>query len=104
MLDERLLDAPRAGLDDADVAVLAGRDDVAVVHVEGQRVDRAVGVVQGAVLRPVPQVEDLQGDTSGCDEPPIDFKTKVPFGLVCPGLARPKHNFCYVVNRRLVTT
>ena len=62
MLDERLLDAPRAGLDDADVAVLARRDDVAVVHVEGQRVHRAVGVVQGAVLRPVPQVEDLQGD------------------------------------------
>ena len=61
MLDEGLFDAPRAGLDDADVAVLARRDDVAVVHVEGQRVHRAVRVVQGAVLGPVPQVEDLAG-------------------------------------------
>ena len=61
MLDEGLLDAPRAGLDDADVAVLARRDDVPVVHVEGQRVYRAVRVVQGAVLGPVAQVEDLVG-------------------------------------------
>ena len=30
-------------------------------------------------------MERLQGDTSGCDEPPVDFKTKVPFW---PGLAR----------------
>ena len=28
----------------------------------------------------------VQGDTSGCDEPPTDFKTKVPFW---PGLSRP---------------
>ena len=61
VLDEGLLDAPRAGLDDADVAVLARRDDVPVVHVEGQRVHRAVRVVQGAVLGPVAQVEDLVG-------------------------------------------
>ena len=59
VLDERLLDAPGAGLDDADVAVLAGRDHVPVVHVEGERVHRPVGVVQRAVLRPVAQVEDL---------------------------------------------
>ena len=59
MLDERLLDAPGAGLDDADVAVLAGRDHVPVVHVEGERVHSPVRVVQRPVLRPVAQVEDL---------------------------------------------
>ena len=59
VLDERLLDAPGAGLDDADVAVLAGRHHVAVVHVEGERVHSPVRVVQRPVLRPVTQVEDL---------------------------------------------
>ena len=60
VLDERLLDAPGAGLDDADVAVLAGRDHVPVVHVEGERVHSPVRVVQRPVLRPVAQVEDLE--------------------------------------------
>ena len=32
----------------------------------------------------------VQGDTSGCDEPPVDFITKVPFwpGLSWPGQAK----------------
>ena len=37
----------------------------------------------------------IQGDTSGCAKPSIDFKTKVPF---LPGLDRPKRNFCCEVN------
>ena len=24
-------------------------------------------------------IDNVQGDTSGCDKPPVDFKTKVPF-------------------------
>ena len=44
---------------------------------------------------------DLQGDTSGCDEPPVDFNTTV---LIWPGLARQKRNFCFEVNGRFVTT
>ena len=43
----------------------------------------------------------IQGDTSGCAKPSIDFKTKVPF---LPGLDRPKRNFCCEVNRWFCTT
>ena len=48
----------------------------------------------------------LQGDTSGCDEPPVDIKTTVLFRpvLAWPGLARPIRNFCYYVKGRFVTT
>ena len=47
---------------------------------------------------------DLQGDTSGCGEPPVDIKTTVPFwpGLSWPGQA--KQNFSYDVNGRFATT
>ena len=31
--------------------------------------------------------DDIQGDHSACAKPPVDLKTKVPLGLVCPGLA-----------------
>ena len=35
-------------------------------------------------------IQDVQGDTSGCGDPPVDFKTKVPFrpGLSWPGQAK----------------
>ena len=45
--------------------------------------------------------ELIQGDHSGCDKPPVDFKTKVAFqymGLII------KQNFCYEVNGRFDTT
>ena len=45
----------------------------------------------------------LQGDPSPCAKPPVDFKSKVPFGLVCPGLARPKRSFTFEVNGRFCT-
>ena len=34
--------------------------------------------------------KEIQGDTSGCDEPPVDFKTKVPFwpGMFWPSQAK----------------
>ena len=34
----------------------------------------------------------------------LPLTSKQNFRLAWPVLARPKHNFCYVVNRRLVTT
>ena len=43
----------------------------------------------------------VQGDTSGCAKPPVDFKTKV---LFWPCLAWPKQNLCFEVNERLCTT
>ena len=46
----------------------------------------------------------VQGDTSGCDEPPVDFKTKVTLWPRRPGQARPKRNFCFYLNGRFVTT
>ena len=49
---------------------------------------------------------NIQGDTSDCGEPPVDFRTKVPFGLACPGAgeARPKRNFCFDVNGKFEST
>ena len=38
---------------------------------------------------------------SGCDKPPIDIKTKVPFYYEAHLL---KHNLCFVVNGRFDTT
>ena len=37
---------------------------------------------------------NIQGDTSGCDEPPVDIKTKVP---VWPGQDRPGQNGTFVL-------
>ena len=44
----------------------------------------------------------VQGDTSCCLKPPVDFKTKVPFwsGQARTGQARSKRNFCFEVNGR----
>ena len=44
---------------------------------------------------------NVQGDTSGCGETPVDTKTTV---LFYPGLARPKRNFCFEVKGRFATT
>ena len=38
---------------------------------------------QHELERALAVAEKIQGDTSGCDEPPVDFKTRVPFW---PGL------------------
>ena len=43
----------------------------------------------------------LQGDHSGCVEPPVDFITKVLFYYEAHVL---KRNLCFEVNRRFVTT
>ena len=43
---------------------------------------------------------DIQGDHSGCSQPPIDIKTKVAFQYKPLIL---KHNFCFLVNGRLGT-
>ena len=56
-----------------------------------------LSVVHPAQLTP----SYIQGDTSGCDEPPVDIKTKVPFW---PGQARPKRKICFEVNWRFGTT
>ena len=39
----------------------------------------------------------IQGDHSGCSQPPVDIKTKVPFQYEAYLL---KRNFCFDVNRR----
>ena len=43
----------------------------------------------------------LQGDHSGCDKPPVNFKTKVPFQHEAHVLNR---NLCFEVNGRFDTT
>ena len=35
---------------------------------------------------------------------PLTSKVKFCFGLACPGLARPKWNFCFEVNGRFATS
>ena len=35
---------------------------------------------------------------------PLTLKLKFRFGLACPGLARPKWNFCFEVNGRFATS
>ena len=54
----------------------------------------------------------IRGYTSGCSylgcesvtNLPLTSKQKFRFGLVCPGQARLKRNFCFDVNGRFVTT
>ena len=48
-------------------------------------------------------MNSTQGDPSPCAKPPVDLKSKVLFGLACPGLANPKRNFTFEVNGRFCT-
>ena len=67
-----------------------------------------MGVTSQIKVNPT-KVRDLlghpvQGDPSRWPKHPVDFQKKFRIGLVRPGQARLKRNFCFEVNRRFWPT